>query len=111
MSIAVAREVEHRAPCTVRTHRCCEPDLAGTTGDLVGIRAVALAQRGKAPAELDHVAIAVVPLFQQGKILDDLVDRHKREYRMHERWTEESLSPLPNAELDGSPQPPIADGR
>src|SRR5260370_35443525 len=76
MSIAVAGEIQDGSPRTIRTHRGCKPNLAGATLDLVRVRAVALGQRAQASAKLDDIAVAVVPLLEQRKILDDLVDRH-----------------------------------
>src|SRR5580700_10104790 len=31
---------------------------------------------GERASQFDHIAIAVVPLFEQGEVLDDFVDRH-----------------------------------
>ena len=68
-------KAEHRAAGAVRLHRGREPDLAGAALHLVLFMAVALVERRKLAAELDHVAIAVVPFVQHGEVVDDGVDR------------------------------------
>ena len=47
-----------------------QPDACVTGGKV----AVALGQRRQRPPELDDIAVAVVPLVQQGEIVEDLVD-------------------------------------
>jgi hypothetical protein len=74
--IAVAREVQERTGRAVALHFAREPHLAGTALHLVRFASLGLRQRRKAAAELDHIPVAIVPIVQQGEILDDLVDRH-----------------------------------
>src|SRR5215813_6969963 len=80
MCIAVAYERQQRPGLAIvlaiGLHRRRQPDLAGTALHLVGIVAVLLVKRRKRTAELDDVAVAVVPLVQQRKVLDDLVYGH-----------------------------------
>ena len=75
MGVAVAGEGQHRARRAVRLDRGRKPHLAGAALHLVGVAARGLRQRRQRAAKLDQIAIAVVPLVQQGEILDDLVDR------------------------------------
>ena len=75
MGVAVAGEAQHRAGRAVGQHRGREPNLAGAALHLVRFAAVPLGERGERPAKLDHIAIAVVPLVEQGEIVDDFVDR------------------------------------
>src|SRR3954451_10413174 len=76
MSVAVACEREYGAILTIRLRRRREPDLAGAALHFVGFLAVALVELREAAPEFDHIAVAIVPLVQQGEILDDLVDVH-----------------------------------
>ena len=54
----------------------CEPHLAGTATDLVSVRAAGLRQGGQAPAELDHVAVAVLPVVEEREVGADRFERH-----------------------------------
>src|SRR5215470_8164097 len=76
MGVTVADERQHRTALAIGLNARRQPDLTGTTLHLVGIAPVALVERRQRSAELDDIAVAVVPLVQQGKILDDLVCRH-----------------------------------
>ena len=60
-------KLQHRAAGAVRSHRGREPDLAGAALHLVLLIAVALVERRKLAAELDHVAVTVVPLVQHAR--------------------------------------------
>ena len=73
--IAVAGKGEHGPAGAIVAHGCRQPDLAGATLHLVCVGAVAFCQRPQCATEFDEIAIAVVPLFEQGKIVDDLVER------------------------------------
>ncbi len=75
MGIAVAGEGEHGPASAVRMHGGREPDLARAALHLVRFGTVALGQRAQAAAELDDIAVAVVPLLEQRKVVDDLVER------------------------------------
>ena len=68
--------MQHRAGAAVRLDRGRKPDLAGAALHLVGVVAGGVGQRRQRAAELDQIAVAVVPLLQKFEILDDLVDRH-----------------------------------
>ena len=70
--------VEHRPAAAVRLDRGRKPHLAGAALHLVGVAAGRFRQRRQRAAELDQIAVAVVPLLQQSEILDDLVDRCHR---------------------------------
>src|SRR5690606_23480857 len=56
--------------------RGLEPDLARAAAHLVGLVARRIRQRRERAPELDHVAIAIVPLIENREILKDLVNRH-----------------------------------
>ncbi len=74
MGVAVADERQDRPVRAVRLHRGREPDLAGAALHLVPLVAVALVERRELAAELDHVAVAVVPFVEQREVVDDGVD-------------------------------------
>ena len=77
MGVAVAVEAQRRAGGAIRFHMGEQPDLAGATAHLVGFGVSAFRQRRQRAAELDDVTIAVVPLIEQGEILNDFVNgRH-----------------------------------
>ena len=52
-----------------------QPNLASAALDLVGIDVGTVRQWCQCAAKLDDIAIAVVPLIEQRKILNDLVNR------------------------------------
>src|SRR5215813_10831173 len=81
VGITVALEREHWPLRTIRIDRRCEPNLAGAALDLVGVLAIVRIEGIKRAAKLDHVTVPIVPLVEQGKIVDDLVDRHR-----HRSW-------------------------
>jgi len=70
--------VQHCPPGRVPADFTLEPDLADATADLVGVVARALAQRLERAAELDDVAIAVLPVVEEGEIGADGFDRGQR---------------------------------
>jgi hypothetical protein len=76
VGIAVARKGEHRFVGGGMDHGR-EPNLAGAALDLVCLDAVAFGQRVEQAAQLDHITVTIIPLVQQGKVLDDLVDRRQ----------------------------------
>src|SRR5262245_59907730 len=53
-----------------------QPNLAGAAAHLVGIRTQVVGQWRQRSAELDHVAVAVLPDIEEGKIRTDGIDRH-----------------------------------
>src|SRR5256885_9453027 len=73
--VAVADERQCRTGGTIGLDSGGKPYLAGAALHLVRLAAQFLRQRLEGAAELDNVAIAVVPLVEQGEILDDVVDR------------------------------------
>src|SRR6516165_10511823 len=74
MGIAVAGKSQHRAAGAIRAHSGIEPDLAGAALNLVGIAMRRLRQWRQFAPQLDQIAIAIVPVVQDRKIADDLVD-------------------------------------
>ena len=52
-----------------------EPDLAGAALHFVGRRALVLGEIGQRLAEFDDEAVAVLPFFQEGEVVDDLLQR------------------------------------
>src|SRR5262249_47568441 len=54
----------------------CKPHLAGAATHFVGVRAQRLRERWQRPSQLDHIAIAVLPVIEQGEIGADRVERH-----------------------------------
>jgi hypothetical protein len=55
-----------------------EPDLADAAANLVGVVVRGWAQRLERSAELDDVAIAILPLVEEGEIGADRFDRGQR---------------------------------
>src|SRR5262249_16604972 len=74
--VAIADEGEDWPARAVRLDAGCEPHLTGAALHLVGVGARALGQRRQLAAELDHIAVAVVPVVEDGEIVDDVVDIH-----------------------------------
>src|SRR5215468_7790461 len=77
MGIAVAGEGEYGTALAIRMHGGCEPDLARAAPHLVCAGALALGEGAQGAAKLDDIAVAVVPLLEQRKVVDDLVERRK----------------------------------
>src|SRR5258706_450980 len=77
MRVAIAEIVEVRF-AAIAVDLLGEPDLAGAAVDLVGGGVLGLRHRIQRAAEFDDVAVAVVPLVQQRKIVPDFVDRRHR---------------------------------
>ena len=73
VGVAVAAEVQHGLG-PGRLDAPLEPDLARAAAHLVGIVVRLRRQRRQHPAELDDVAIALVPVVQELEVRDDLVD-------------------------------------
>ena len=76
MGVAVALEAEHGSAIGSALCLGCEPHLAGAAADLVSVRAVGLGQGGQAPAELDDVAVAVLPVVEESEVGADRIERH-----------------------------------
>src|SRR5262245_51795275 len=74
MSIAIAGKRQHRAAGAIRAHSSVEPDLARATLNLVGFAVRRLRYRRQLPPQFNEVAIAIVPVVQDRKIADDLVN-------------------------------------
>src|SRR4051812_1035418 len=98
VGVAVAEIVQPRFAVAAAVDLLGEPDLAGAAIDLVGRGMFRLRHRRQRAAEFDDVAVAVVPLVQQRKIIPDLVDVHRgprpmlkslyrmRTYRKRWKW-------------------------
>src|SRR5262245_12755376 len=71
MSVTVADEAQARDAVVLANGRG-EPDLAYAALHLVGGAAFLLGQRLQLPAELDHVAITVLPILEEFEIGNDL---------------------------------------
>ena len=78
MGVAVPDKGEHRTVLSVRALAGRKPDLAGAALHLVSLVALVVVERNKPAAQLDHVAVAIVPGLEQRKVIDDLVHRHER---------------------------------
>ena len=78
MRIAVAAKVQNRLAGRVPTGVAFEPNLADAAANLVGVVVRGLAQRLERAAELDDVAIAVLPFLEEGEIGADGFDRGQR---------------------------------
>src|SRR6185436_18133 len=65
MSVAVAAEGERRSTLAIGAHGGRKPDLARTALHLVLVRAILVGQRAQSAAQLDDIAVAIVPLLQQ----------------------------------------------
>src|SRR6266699_3322901 len=76
MGIAVAHERQHRTIPSVRANRRRQPNLACAALHLAGLIAVPLVERREAPPQLDDIKIAVIPIVEQRKIVDDFVNGH-----------------------------------
>src|ERR1700719_831903 len=77
MGVAVALEVEARRGPVGRTIDLGrEPDLTGATANSVRLRSRRFRQRRQGAAELDHVAIAVLPVIQELEVREDVLERH-----------------------------------
>src|SRR6266849_6723959 len=77
MRIAVAEEIEYRPAAVRRWMRVAhQPDLAGATLHLVRLVSRRIRQRRELAAELDKIAIPVIPAVEHFKVAQNLVDRH-----------------------------------
>src|ERR1700731_3047517 len=77
MGVAVALEDEaRRGPggCAIDLGR--EPDLTGAAANFVRLRAHRFRQRRQAPAEPDHVGIAVLPVLQELEVRENVLEHH-----------------------------------
>src|SRR6516164_3672431 len=74
MGIAVAGKSQHRAAGAIRAHGGVEPDLACAALNLIGIAMRRVGQRRQFAPQLNQIAIAIVPVVQDRKIADDLVN-------------------------------------
>ena len=81
MQIAVAAKVQNRLAGRVPTSFAFEPNLADAAANLVGVVVRGLAQRLERAAQLDDVAIAVLPLLEEGEIGANGFDRGQRRAR------------------------------
>src|SRR5271167_375748 len=77
MGVAVALEDEaRRGPVSRAIHLSREPDLTGAAANSVRFRSRRFRQRRQGAAELDHVAIAVLPVIQELEVREDVLKRH-----------------------------------
>src|SRR3954447_5626951 len=76
VSVAVTAELKNRSAGLIRPNVCGKPHLAGAALDLIPLRAFGFRQSGERAAELYEIAVAVVPLLQERKILDNFVNVH-----------------------------------
>src|SRR4029077_14406002 len=75
MGVAVALEAEaRRGAGAIDLGR--EPDLTGAAANFVRLRSRRFRQRRQGAAELDHVAIAVLPVIQELEVREDVLERH-----------------------------------
>src|SRR5262249_21087990 len=75
MCVAVAFQIEDGAPFVLTGNLGLEPHLARAAAHLVLVAIGSRVQRIETAAKLDEVAVAVLPLVQIIKILDDLIER------------------------------------
>ena len=59
-----------------RLSRGAEPDLARAAAHLIGVRSQSFGEGRQLAAELDQIAVAVLPVVEQGKVGADGFDRH-----------------------------------
>src|SRR5262249_39667190 len=71
VGVAVAREGQDWTTGAVRLDAGRKPHLAGAALHLVGVTARSFRQRLEFAPELDHIAITVVPVVEDGEIVDD----------------------------------------
>src|SRR5712671_6136587 len=77
MGVAVAEEFKHGAAAVLRRIRVAhEPDLAGATLHFVRFASRRVRQRRELAAELDNIAIPVIPAVENFEVAQNLVDRH-----------------------------------
>src|ERR1700738_1290521 len=77
MGVAVALEGEaRRGPVGRAIDLGREPDLTGAAANSVRFRSRRFRQRRQGAAELDHVAIAVLPVIQELEVREDVLERH-----------------------------------
>src|SRR6516165_10309700 len=74
MGIAIAGKSQHWAARAVRAHSGVEPDLARATLNLVEVAMRRLRQWRQFAPQLNQIAIAVVPVVQDRKIAQDLLN-------------------------------------
>jgi hypothetical protein len=77
MGVAVALEDKaRRGPVGRAMDLSREPDLTGAAANSVRLRSRRFRQRRQGAAELDHVAIAVLPVIQELEVREDVLERH-----------------------------------
>ena len=65
--VAVGEEGEDRSPVAA-LNVGGEPDLAGAAAHLVGVSPQRFGQRRQGAAELDQIAVAILPIVEQGEV-------------------------------------------
>src|SRR6476646_6720436 len=77
MGVAVALEAEaQRGPGGGAIDLSREPDLTGAAANFVRLRSRSSRQWRQGAAELDHVAVAVLPVIQELEVREDVLERH-----------------------------------
>jgi hypothetical protein len=77
MGVAVALEAEaRRGPGGGAIDLGREPDLTGAAANFVRLRSRRFRQQRQGAAELDHVAIAVLPVIQKLEVREDVLEGH-----------------------------------
>src|SRR6478609_1306601 len=77
MGVAVALEDEaRRGPVGRAIDLGRQPDLTGAAANSVRLRSRRFRQRRQGAAELDHVAIAVLPVIQELEVREDALECH-----------------------------------
>ena len=75
MGIAVAAEMKNGLARTVCARLALDPDLADAAANLVGVVVRRLGQRLQRAAELDDIAVAVLPIIEEGEVVAYGVNR------------------------------------
>src|SRR5829696_2660669 len=83
MGIAVAAEAQHRF-AVPSLDEALEPHLARATHDLVPIVTRLVGQRRHHAAELDQIAVALLPVLEELEIREDLVKRCRHGFRVRQ---------------------------
>lgn len=78
MRIAVAAVVKRLLARCVRARIQLQPDLADATAHLVGVIVSGLAQRFERTPEFENIAVAILPVVQEGEIAANRVKACQR---------------------------------
>ena len=75
MRVAVAADHQRRLAAAGLGNRRRQPNLAGAARDFVLIILQHIGKRLEHFAKFDDIAVAVLPIVEQGEVFDDVVDR------------------------------------